>query len=84
MTASLYHEPPRRVPIPLPASLTCPADCDLARAVSCALAHERELRHDLRDAERANAIDAEIVRFDLRRAERRTEALLALGKRVAA
>jgi hypothetical protein len=75
----IAYPKPTRVPILV--THECPAGCDLPDMVLCWLRRERELRADLVAARGSD--DAEVLRADLRAAESRIDALIALGRRAA-
>ena len=76
MTSISYARPIR---IPNTLAVECPGGCDLADMIACWLRRERELRADLATARGSD--DAEVLRADLRAAERHIDALIETGRR---
>lgn len=80
-TRILRHPNAEQTPISVPAADTCPVGCDLPDMIQCWLRHEREVRADLVVARGSD--DSEVLRADLRAAERRIDALIDFGRRAA-
>jgi hypothetical protein len=76
MTSIAYRKPKL---ISIPTVEQCPAGCTVSETIACYLRHERELRADLAAARGSD--DAEVLRADLRAAERRIDELVDFGRR---
>ena len=74
-SASIAHRPETSAPV----GVHYPAGCDLADAARCWLRHERQLRADATTATVSRSPDAEVLRADLRAAERHIDALLTIA-----